>query len=190
MSTIEAPRRLNHMEFVHRPGERALVLELFALLGFEPHDGMFLVGAIDPERHNLVDNILAGSEVRPEQWAFDQALAEAMRSGPLAATYAGYQELLDRAPQWGMHVGIRFDSLAEWEATVARVADVGAHAPALDGRVRLCGVFRPGDPGSVSDLVHQAFVWTDVLACGSLALGQHLELQHADMDRLAASRAG
>jgi hypothetical protein len=177
------------MEFVHRPGERELVLELFALLGFEVHEGMFVIGSIDPATANRVDNILAGSEVRPEQWAFDQALADALRSGALAGVFAGYQALLERAPQWGMHVGIRFDSLDEWEATVARIADVATCKPALAGRVRLCGVFRPGDPGSVSDVVHQAFLWTDVLACGSLALGQHLELQHADLTRVAARSA-
>jgi hypothetical protein len=180
---------LNHMEFVHRPGEAHLVLELFRLLGLEPFEGQFLVGSIDPATSNRVDNILAGSEVRAEQWAFDQALAEAVREGPLSGAFAGYQDLLVRAPQWGMHVGIRFDSLDDWEGTVGRVGDVERTAPALAGRVALRGVFRPGDQGSVSDVVHQAFMWTDVIACGSLALGQHLELQYADLARVAARAA-
>jgi hypothetical protein len=168
------------MEFVYRPGERDLVLALFDVLGFHPHDehsGIFLLGFID--LNAPADNFVAGSEVRPEQWAFDEALAQALRDEPLAGAFARYQELLTRDPQWGMHVGIRFDSFEEWETTVQRVRDVAVHAPTLAGRVKLRGVYNPGDPDSVSDVLHQAFVWTDVIASGSLALGQQLELQVA-----------
>jgi hypothetical protein len=38
-------------------------------------------------------------------------------------------------------------------------------------------VFRPGDPGSYTDMMTQAFVRTDVIASGLLAFGQHIELQ-------------
>jgi hypothetical protein len=175
---VGTKRCLNHMEFVYRPGERPLVYELFGLLGFHPQevlDGMFLMGFIDMTAP--ADSFMAGSEVRPEQWAFDQALAEALKGDELAKAYAGYQELLGRDPQWGMHVGVRFDSFDEWEATVARVRDVDEHAPALAGRVQLRGVYHPGDPLAVSGELHQAFLWTDVIASGSLALGQQLELQ-------------
>jgi hypothetical protein len=181
-------RQLNHMEFVHRPGEAPLVHELFDVLGIESFDGMFLVGDIDPATANHVDNIIVGSEARPEQLAFDDALAGALHSESLAGAFQGYQDLLDRAPQYGMHVGIRFDSLDEWHETVARLTDVDRRAPALANRVRLCGVIPPGHPASVSGFVHQAFLWTDVLACGSLALGQHLELQHVDFAAMAAAR--
>ena len=51
------------------------------------------------------------------------------------------------------------------------------HAPDLVGRVTLSGVFRPGDPGSYTDTMTQAFVRTDVIASGLLAFGQHIELQ-------------
>ena len=47
---VPAARCLNHMEFVYRPGERDLVLALFDLLGFHPHDeqsGVFLLGFVD-----------------------------------------------------------------------------------------------------------------------------------------------
>lgn len=172
--------RLNHVEFVYRPAERDLVLALFDLLGFEAQDrqnGRFLLGVVDPTTFNAVDNdnYLAGSEVRPEQWAFDQALAEALHQAPLATAFGEYQALLGRAPQWGMHFGIHFGSRERWEASVARIREVEAHAPALAGRMRLCGVYRPGEPDAVAS-IPQAFVWTDVIASGSLALGQRLEL--------------
>jgi hypothetical protein len=169
-------RRLNHMEFVYRPGERDLVRALMDLLGFEKNEenGEFLIGFVDTTEP--ADNFLAGSEVRPEQWEFDQALAEVLRGEELRTVFSKYMDLVGREPQWAMHVGIRFESVEEWEATIARVAEVGDHSPTLAGRVRLRGVYRVGDPGAVSDVLHQAFVWTDVLASGSLAFGQQLEL--------------
>lgn len=172
-------RRLNHVEFVHPPGARELVFALFDLIGLKTEvmpGGEVILGVIDPATFKRVnnDNVLAGREVRPEQWALDQALAEALRREPLASAYRGQRELLLRKPQWGMHFGINFSSLAKWESAVARVKDVEEHAPALVGRVRLTGIFRPDDPVPVS-IVHQAFVWTDVIASGSLAFGQQIE---------------
>jgi hypothetical protein len=173
-------RRLNHVEFVHRPGERELVLALFDLLGFETvvmMDGEVLIGVIDPSTFEATnnDNYIAGREVRPEQWRFDQALEEALRQEPLAEAFAGHKQLLAEKPQWGMHFGVNFSTLEAWEAAVARVAAVDTLAPTLRGRVRLLATFRPDDPEPFSP-VHQAFLWTDVLASGSLALGQRIEL--------------
>jgi hypothetical protein len=181
-------RLLNHLEFVHRPGERDLVLELFALLGIRASENTFLVGAIDPASANNVDNILAGSEAFAEQLEFDAALTNALQSEPLASAYTAFRDRLRIAPQWGTHAGIRFDSLDEWQATVDRVAAADSISPSLVGRVRLEGVIPPGHPASVSIFVHQAFLWTDVIAGGSLALGQQFELQHFDFDAFAASR--
>jgi hypothetical protein len=176
----EVAQRLNHVEFVHRPGERHLVHALFDLLGFqslEMWDGEIIIGVVDPPTFNELDNdnVLAGREVRPEQWAFDQTLAEALRQEPLASAFAGHKALLAQKPQWGMHFGIHFRSLDRWEAAVARVAELETHAPALKGRARLIKVFRPDDPEPMSPL-HQAFLWTDIIASGSLALGQRIEL--------------
>ena len=172
-------RRLNHVEFVHPPGEREHVLALFRLLGFETEilGGEIILGIVDPPTFKKVnnDNVLAGREVRPEQWVFDQALAAALRQKPLQEAYDGYKDLLSRKPQWGMHFGINFSTLAKWEAAVDRVRNVEKHAPILKDRLRLTAVFRPDDPEPAST-VHQAFLWTDVLASGSLALGQRIEL--------------
>jgi hypothetical protein len=174
-------RRLNHVEFVHRPGERELALALFHLLGFEtqilPPGGEIIIGIIDPATFKNVnnDNVVAGREVRPEQWAFDQALAEALQQEPLASAYAGQRELLTRKPQWGMHFGINFSSFQNWTATVERISHIEQHAPILKERVKLRKVFRPDDAEPAS-VIHQAFFWTDVIASGSLALGQNIEL--------------
>lgn len=177
---------LNHMEFVHRPGERPLVGELFDLLGIEMFDSVFVIGRIDPATATATDNIFAGSEARPEQLAFEDRLQAALADGELAAAHADYMQLLSDAPQFGMHVGIRFDSLDEWQAAVDAVRSVGASHPNLVDRVRLQGEIPPGHAASLSPHLHQAFLWTDVIACGSLTLGQQLELQYADVAALAA----
>ena len=44
--------------------------------------------------------------------------------------------------------------------------------------MEVSGVFAPGDPGSLTDTMIQAFVHTDVVAAGLLAFGQHFELQY------------
>jgi hypothetical protein len=54
---------------------------------------------------------------------------------------------------------------------------VSDNNPELAGRVSVSGVFRPGDPGSYTDTMVQAFVRTDVIASGLLTFGQHVELQ-------------
>jgi len=173
-------RKLNHVEFVHRPGERDLVNAFFKLLGSEVVDvmeGRYLVCPIDPSTFaaSQNDNYVAGTQVKPDQWTFDQALMEALSNGPLAASFAEYQDMLDRTPQDGMHFGIHLSAVQDWEDAVARIGAVEEHAPELSGRVRLCGAFRPGEPGSVG-AIHQAFVWTDVIASGPLAFGQRIEL--------------
>ena len=70
--------------------------------------------------------------------------------------------------------GVGGENTAEGLARLDGLAD---HAPDLAGRVSVSGVFRPGDPGSYTDMMTQAFVRTDVIASGLLAFGQHIELQ-------------
>jgi hypothetical protein len=174
--------RLNHVEFVHPPGDRALVHDLFRLIDIEPREiaNGVLLGVIDPATFDYRDhdNTLAGREVRPEQWTFDQALTAALGQEPLASAFAEQQWLMSEKPQWGMHFGLVFRLLEQWEAAVQRVADIDEHAPSLIGRIRLTKVSRPEDAEPISFL-HQAFLWTDVIASGSLALGQTIELAYS-----------
>jgi hypothetical protein len=176
-------QRLNHLEFAHRPGQRELVHALFDLLGFgsrEIADGELIIGVVDPAAPNAADNnnILVGREVRPEQWALDLALSDALRHEPLASAFDAHRRLLTHRPQFGTHFGIDFRSFERWEAVVARIADVETCAPTLRGRVRLLKVFRPDDPEPTSSVFYAAFLWTDVIASGSLAFGQLIELSY------------
>ncbi len=180
MTTDAEPRRLlNHVELVYRPGERKLAGQVFELLGFAVVDDVseFIVASADPAVPDFVDNTCYGSEVTPEQWQFEQRLAESLRSGDkLGESYDTYQGLLSRAPQRALHFGVHCSTLADLEATVERVRNVAQTAPELEGRIKVTGTYYPGDPGSLADNIVQAFFYTDVVVSGIITLGQHIEL--------------
>jgi hypothetical protein len=66
-----------------------------------------------------------------------------------------------------------FESLEALEERVEAITDASTD-PDLKGRISLSGVYRPG---TYTNTMTQAFVWTDIMSCGLLTLGQHIELQ-------------
>jgi hypothetical protein len=172
-------RQLNHVELVYRAGERRLATRFFELLGCVVADrgGPFLTAFVDPTVNDFLNNCLYASEVTPEQANLESALEHAMHGGVLHGPARSYLDRLQREPQRSFHFGVRYRQLEELEEAVERVGSAGADDPELAGRVTVSGVFRPGDAGSLSDAIVQAFVRTDVVASGLLALGQHVELQ-------------
>jgi hypothetical protein len=95
-------------------------------------------------------------EVTSEQRGFERTVAESPER-------AAYVARLARERQRSFRFGIR---LADEPGAV------------LGGRFRVAGMFLLGDPGAVADSVVQAFLWTDVIASGSLELGKHIEPQY------------
>jgi len=178
-ATTTTLRALNHVELVYAPGERPLARALFELLGFDVRDsgGPFLTGMIHNGQGDFSNNALYASEVTPEQWALEQALRAAIDGGDLAGPAGAYVDSLRAHPQRSCHFGIRYPTATDQDAAIDRIVHVADHAPELVGRVTMSGVFRPGDAGSYTDTMTQAFVRTDVIASGLLAFGQHIELQ-------------
>jgi len=174
--TGTAAQALNHVELVYRPGERDLAKRAFEVLGFRPVDrgGTWFTSFIATDGADWSNNVLYASEVTPEQWAFEQALPASTTDAP---ELAAYLDRLRREPQRSFHFGIRIADEAALDAACERVRRAGAEGGELAGRIRLAGLFRPGDPGAVADTMVQAFVWTDVVASGLLTIGQHIELQ-------------
>jgi hypothetical protein len=171
-------RLLNHVELVYRPGERKLVTKVFETLGCVVVEtgGPFLVIQIQPGEQSFLDNVLYASEVTPAQWEFERVLLEQTETdGKLAAAYREFDALRSREPQRTTHFGIRLESVEALEQLLARIRSLPD--PELEGRLQLAAVFRPGDPGALSDSLIQAFVRTDVCAAGLIRLGQHIELQ-------------
>ena len=80
-SDRDATRRLNHVEMVYRPGERELARRVFELLGLRVSDdgGTWMFARIDPAIGDVANNACYASEMTPEQWALEQALADGDR---------------------------------------------------------------------------------------------------------------
>ncbi|MEU8135958.1 hypothetical protein [Streptodolium elevatio] len=140
--------------------------------------GHWFTARVEPGSAGYTDNVLYASEVTPEQWAFETELASRIDAGgELAATAATWTDSLRNRPQYSYHFGIRLGTRAALEQAVLDIEDAGANDPELAGRIAVSGVYRPEDPDAATDTMMQVFVRTDVLACGLLTLGQHIELQ-------------
>jgi len=181
MGASWGPPAVNHVEMVHRPGERALARAVFDLLGCRTVDngGTWVTGMVDPDRGDVGDsnNVFYVSEATPEQWALESALSTALAAGgSLGAAWDGYRDRMRREPQRSAHFGLRCVDRAAFEGRLAAIREASRTA-ALEGRLAVVGVYYPDDPGAVSPKLAQGFVWTDVVASASLALGQHIELQ-------------
>ncbi len=187
-------RRLNHMEMLYRPGERALACRVFELLGMRVVDtgGEWLYAFVDSNVDDYANNACYASEVTPEQLALEHALDAVMTAssgltsgvendGPSVGTDLGrvardYLRRIHDEPQRTFHFGIRYYRRDDFEAALDRIRDATAE-PELAGRLLLSGVYFPDEPGAYAPNMIQAFVKTDVVASGLLAFGQHIELQ-------------
>jgi hypothetical protein len=181
MATItDTGHRLNHVEMVYRPGERALAGRVFELLGMRVLDrgGTWMTALVDPDVADFSNNACYASEVTPEQWELEQVLAGAIAGDDAGVGDAAraYLDRLHTEPQRSFHFGIRFHSRDDFDSTLERVR-AADDDPALAGRVALVRVFHPDEPGAAAPNMIQAFVRTDVVAAGVLAFGQHVELQ-------------
>jgi hypothetical protein len=187
MTTIaDTGHLLNHVEMVYRPGERALTGRVFELLGMRVFDrgGTWMTALVDPELGDFSNNACYASEVTPEQWALEQALASALddhdtsddSDGDVGPAARAYLARLRTEPQRSFHFGIRFHARDDFDATLDRVRAADSD-PDLADRVVLTRVFYPDEPGAAAPNMIQAFVRTDVVAAGVLAFGQHVELQ-------------
>jgi len=182
MTTVtRTGHRLNHVEMVYRPGERALAGRIFELLGMRVLDrgGIWMTALVDPAIADFSNNACYASEVTPEQWELEQALASAIAdadTGGVGRSARSYLDRLHTEPQRSFHFGIRYHSRDDFDATLDRVRATDAD-PELAGRIRVSGVFHPDEPGAYAPNMIQAFVRTDVVAAGLLAFGQHVELQ-------------
>ncbi len=165
-------RSITHVEFLYAPGERDLAKEVFTVLGCQVVDrgGVFFTAFVDPSEGDYSNNVFYASEATAEQQAFEEALRSS--AGEAAGVFA---QVRRRIPQRAFHCGFRVRDEAALEALIADV-HVAAAGP-LAGRIDIAGVFRPGDPAALATTMVQAFIWTDVVACGLVSLGQILEAQ-------------
>jgi hypothetical protein len=177
---LDTTQRLNHVEMVYRPGERDLAARVFDLLGMRVIDngGEWLFALVDPSVGDARNNACYASEMTPQQWTLEQSLASAMTLGDSEVGTAAqvYADTVRAEPQHSFHFGIRYLERERFDATLARFR-AADDDPDLAGRATLLGVYDPKEPGAYAPGMFQAFVRTDVVAGGLLALGQLIELQ-------------
>lgn len=181
MATHAAARRLNHVEFVHRPGEGELAIALFEALGCPnytvdvPPYGKYVVIQLD---ETPGENDMFASEVEPEQLALEEALGTELRTNQtLAEARDRFHALQSERPFRATHVGIRIPSVGALDEVIARLE-------ALQ-RGELAGRLEVGAPmsrsaeeaASMSAPLKQLWIWTDIVSTGLLAIGQQFELQ-------------
>jgi hypothetical protein len=172
-------RMLHHVAAMYAPGDRSVARALFEVLGCEVIDSRspFLLVRIGPMAEAFPESWVFASEVTPEQWRLEEALRVECQGGPIAGPGKDYVRRLREDPQHATHFAIRYPTAADLEATLDRLKQVAVHSAELSGRVSVSAVLRPGDQGAQSPTQTQAFVYTDVVASGLLAFGQHIELQ-------------
>src|SRR5579862_2762849 len=179
-------RRLNHVEFVHRPGESELVIDLFGALGCGCHQidsppfGKYVVVQMDDSSHG--DNDIFVTEVEPEQLALEDALQRQIdtSNSNLATATARFRLLQKERPYRATHIGIRLPSVAALDAVIERLGSLSAQK--LAGRLDLgLTLSRSIDEANrMSAPLKQIWVWTNVISTGLLSVGQQIELQAYD----------
>jgi hypothetical protein len=174
-------RRLNHVEFAHRPSEGPLAVLLFEALGCTcetidtPPYGTYVVVSLDGSPHG--QNDMFASEAEPEQLALEEAMANAADGQALER----FRTLQMERPYRVNHVGLRIPSVSALNETIARLKELKAGP--LAGRLELgFGMEHPFEDAEAAGMpVKQLWIWTDVISTGLLALGQQIELQAYDL---------
>jgi hypothetical protein len=176
-------RRLNHVEFAHRPGESQMAVTLFEALGCRcrvidtPPYGQYVVVSLDGSPHG--ENDMFASEAEPEQLALEDALLReiAADGSGIGKAAAGFRQLQREKAFRATHVGLRIPSVAALDTVIA---SLGALAQGeFAGRLELgLTMERSAEEARATDSpMKQMWIWTDVISTSLLAVGQQIELQ-------------
>jgi len=179
-------RRLNHVEFAHRPGEGELVMELFQALGCTcqlidtPPFGKYIVVGLDGASHG--ENDIFVTELEAEQLALESVLQRQIddASSEIAAASAGLRRLQKERPYRATHIGIRFPSVSAFDEVIGCLELLCSNQFAE--RLELgYGLTRSAEEArSMTAPMKQIWLWTDVISTGLLTFGQQIELQAYD----------
>ena len=180
-------RRLNHVEFAHRPGEGGLVVELFEALGCScevidtPPYGKYIVVSLDGSPHG--ENDMFASEAESEQLALEKALQRqiAASGSEIASGAAQFRQLQRDKAFRATHIGLRIPSVAALDDVTARLGALASGR--FSGRLELGYTMeRTPEEARASDTpVKQIWIWTDVISTGLMTFGQQIELQAYEM---------
>ena len=177
-----APRRLNHVEFAHRPGEGELAIALFEALGCTwysvdvPPYGAYVVVRLDDTPHG--ENDMFASQAEPAQLALEAALqARIAADEPFAAAAADYRRLQRDLPFRATHIGLRLPNTRDFDTAVARLSELARGAFAARLSVGSVTERSLEESRASWSPLKQLWLWTDVISTGLLTFGQQIELQ-------------
>jgi hypothetical protein len=164
---------LNHVEMLYKAGERDHARAFFETMGFGvsdmPGGAPWLAITVDPESGPSAENVIYANEPTPAQRnlqeAFDRVIAT---DEQLADTLERYHAIRRRHPQYVFHFGASLPTHAAWKERLERLQEANRSHPLLTGRLDI-QVSEPGLPGALGPL-SQAFIYTDILMCGPLAI--------------------
>lgn len=172
---------LNHLEMVHRPGDRDLAMEFaralnlhVAELAFTQANSLIAIHPEDSDR-DATSNIIYLHQMQPAHAEFDALVRQKIESDPeLKQAQAKFQEILQTRPGGTPHFGIRYRSMDALDQVIDRLSRGLSHA--LKERVSLREMppykAREGMPN-----IRQVFVYTDVITTSPAIHGQLIELQ-------------
>jgi hypothetical protein len=170
---------LSHLSVRYAPGDRALVKDLFELLGFGVDDtraDVMMVRIDRDDRREEYVNRIAVWEMTAEQARYEAAHRDATSRTDLGRAIEDYLADARREPDRAGHFGIRTRSHEELDQIVDAIEQLAGTE--LGTRVKVTGWCHPGEAGSHSSRFDQAFVWTDLFAPGLIGPGIVFELQY------------
>jgi hypothetical protein len=180
-ATDRVQRAISHTECVYAPGDAGAARALFELLGFsvrQREGSPFMIANIDPGETSLVHNCVYASEVTTAQANFEYALGVQLSgSAELRDAAQRWQVAVRAHPDMAFHIGFRCNGRSDFDDTVERIRVAGGPGGELQDRVSVRSTAYPGDLGSITTTMAQAFIWTDVVGLGIRNFGQVLELQ-------------
>jgi len=167
---VDVDRRLTHVELLHAPGERALAIRVFELLGCTVADsgGHWFTAFIDSNLRDYANNSFYASEAPVEQIAIEASLPDSVEA---------WVEMIRATPQKSPHFGLRVGTTEEHQEIIERILDASTNDPELRGRIEVLGLFPHDAADAIATNMDQAFIWTNVVASGPLRLGQVIEVQ-------------
>lgn len=172
-------QQITHSECIYAPGDGELVTLLFTVLGFTVTQvDPYIIAHVQPDVRDAMSNCIYVSELTGSQQAFEKTLRDQLGSSEhFRAAAEEWESGFRRDPQRSVHFGFKYESQEDFVAAIDRLKAVSGPGQPLEGRVLVTGVYFPGDRGSITDTMAQAFLWTDVFASGILTFGQHIEMQ-------------
>lgn len=173
---------LNHVELLHRPGERDLAIGFFEALGCVTEDLTAGFGATrritgifaGTTARDALNNVLYLSEFRQPELQLDDLLHRLMKDDDELRSAIERHDQVRSRPGDVTHFGLRYPSSDELAAVFHRLQN--ELPPELAERVTVYPATTVPLPSLGVDAT-QGFVHTDVVGTGLFPFGQLVELQ-------------